>query len=127
MTSSLREETLFHEDGVRMIGLIEKLVNLDFVIPNEFSTDIMLWSLPSSFDGFVVNFNMKKLEVSHKELVNMLMSYEATIKKEKHVFLVGSSSRTKQGPKRKGVLFLPRRKNPVRSSLQTLLKGPKSL
>ncbi|XP_075489574.1 uncharacterized protein LOC142528411 [Primulina tabacum] len=85
-----------------MIELIEKLVGLDLVIPNELSTDILLLSLPSSFDGFVVNFNMNKLEASLEELVNMLTSYEATIKKEKPVFLIGSSSGTKKGPKGKG-------------------------
>ncbi|XP_075499212.1 uncharacterized protein LOC142537592 [Primulina tabacum] len=85
-----------------MIGLIEKLVGLDLVIPNQLSTNILLLSLPSSFDGFVVNFNMNKLEASHQELVNMLTSYEATIEKEKHVLFVGSSSGTKKGPKGKG-------------------------
>ncbi|XP_075483723.1 uncharacterized protein LOC142523877 [Primulina tabacum] len=85
-----------------MIGFIEKLVGLDLVIPNEFSTDILLLLLPSSFDGFVVNFNMNKLEASLEELVNMLTIYEATIKKEKYVFLIGFSSGTKKGPKGKG-------------------------
>ncbi|XP_073061849.1 uncharacterized protein [Primulina eburnea] len=102
MTSRLREGASVHEHGVRMIGLIEKLVGLDLVIPNELSTDILLLSLPLSFDGFVVNFNMKKLEDSLEELVNMLSSYEATIEKEKPVFFVGSSSGTKKGSKWKG-------------------------
>ncbi|XP_073298522.1 uncharacterized protein [Primulina huaijiensis] len=101
MTSRMRERASVHEHGVRMIALIEKLVGLDLVIPNKLSTDILLLSLLSSFDGFVVNFNMNKLKASLEKLVNMLTSYEATIKKEKHVFLVGSFSRTKKGPKRK--------------------------
>ncbi|XP_073313517.1 uncharacterized protein [Primulina huaijiensis] len=102
MTSCLREGASVHEHGVRMIGLIEMLVVLDLVIPNELATEILLLSLSSSFDGFVVNFNMNKLEANLEELVNMLNSYEATIKKEKHVFLVSSSSGTKKGPKGKG-------------------------
>ncbi|XP_073019147.1 uncharacterized protein [Primulina eburnea] len=85
-----------------MIGLIEKLVGLDVVIPGELATDILLLSLPSSFDGFVVNFNMNKLEATLEELVDMLTTYEATIKKEKHVLLVGSSSATKKGAPNKG-------------------------
>ncbi|XP_075500059.1 uncharacterized protein LOC142538630 [Primulina tabacum] len=96
MTTCLRDGTLVHKHGIRMIGLIEKLVGLDVVIPTELSTDIILLSLPSSFDGFVVNFNMNKLESSLEELVNILISYEATIKKDKPVFLVGSSSGTKK-------------------------------
>ncbi|XP_075515383.1 uncharacterized protein LOC142550027 [Primulina tabacum] len=58
MTSCLREGASLHEHGVKMIGLIENLVGLDLVINNELSTDILLLSLQSSFDGFVVNFNM---------------------------------------------------------------------
>ncbi|XP_075507652.1 uncharacterized protein LOC142544494 [Primulina tabacum] len=59
MTSRLREATSVHEHCVRMIGLIEKLVGLDMVIPNELSTNIILLSLPLSFDGFVMNLKMK--------------------------------------------------------------------
>ncbi|XP_075515492.1 uncharacterized protein LOC142550142 [Primulina tabacum] len=74
----------------------------DLVITDELSTNILLLSLPSSFDGFVVNFNMNKLEANLEELVNMLTSYEASIKKEKYVFFIGSSSGTKKGSKREG-------------------------
>ncbi|XP_073019639.1 uncharacterized protein [Primulina eburnea] len=80
-----------------MIGLIEKLVGLDVVIPSELSTDILLLSLPALFDGFVVNFNMNKLEATLEELVNMLTNYEATIKKKTPVLLVGSLLGTKKG------------------------------
>ncbi|XP_075486313.1 uncharacterized protein LOC142525912 [Primulina tabacum] len=73
------------------------------------------YSLPSSFDGFVVNFNMNKLEASLEELVNMLTSNEATIKKEKLVFFVGYPSGTKKRPQGKGksVLVLLRQTNPT--------------
>ncbi|XP_073051245.1 uncharacterized protein [Primulina eburnea] len=97
MTACLREGTSVHEHGVRMIGLIEKLAGLDVVIPSELSTDIILLSLPALFDAFVVNFNMKKFEFTLEELVNMLNNYEATIKKEKHVLLVGSLSGYEKG------------------------------
>ncbi|XP_073033751.1 uncharacterized protein [Primulina eburnea] len=106
ITSRLREGTSVHAHGVRMIDLIEKLVGLDLVISNELSKDILLLSLASSSDGFVMYFNMNKLEANLEELVNMLTSYEVSIKKaaskrKKHVFLVGSSLRKKKGPKRK--------------------------
>ncbi|XP_073271502.1 uncharacterized protein [Primulina huaijiensis] len=102
MTSRLGEGASLHDHGVWMIGLIEKLVSLDLVIPNELSTDILLLSLPSLFDGFVVNFNMNKLEATLEGLINMLTTYEATTKKEKHVFLVGSSFETKKDSQGKG-------------------------
>ncbi|XP_075475240.1 uncharacterized protein LOC142505983 [Primulina tabacum] len=82
MTTRLRDETFVHEHGVRIIGLIEKLVGLDVVISTELVIDIILMSLLASFDGFVVNFNMNKLETTLEELVNMLTTYETTMKKE---------------------------------------------
>ncbi|XP_073033742.1 uncharacterized protein [Primulina eburnea] len=82
ITSCLLEGTSVHAHGVRMIDLIEKLVGLDLVISNELSKDILLLSLASSSDGFVMYFNMKKLEASLEELVNMLTRYEVNIKKE---------------------------------------------
>ncbi|XP_042408456.1 uncharacterized protein LOC121997857 [Zingiber officinale] len=102
MMARMRDGTSLHEHGVKMIGLIEKLVNLDLVIPYELSTNNILLSLPSSFDNFVVNFNMNKLEATLEKLVNILANYEATMKKKTSVFLVGSSSGSKKGPKKKG-------------------------
>ncbi|XP_042472435.1 uncharacterized protein LOC122055112 [Zingiber officinale] len=102
MMASMRDGASVHDHGVKMIELIEKLLNLDLVIPHELSTDIILLSLPSSFDNFVVSFNMSKLEATFEELVNMFANYEATMKKEKSIFLVGSSSGSTKGPKKKG-------------------------
>ncbi|XP_073130816.1 uncharacterized protein [Henckelia pumila] len=102
MTTRMREGTSVHEHGVRMIGYIERLVSLDMVLPHELLVDVLLLSLPDSFDGFVVNFNMNKIEATLEELVNMLTSFEGTMKKEKPVLLVGSSSRAKKWPKGKG-------------------------
>ncbi|XP_075515823.1 uncharacterized protein LOC142550631 [Primulina tabacum] len=45
---------------------------------------------------------MNKLEATLEELFNMLTTYEATIKKEKLVLLVGSSSGTKKGAQNEG-------------------------
>ncbi|KAG6527281.1 hypothetical protein ZIOFF_009378 [Zingiber officinale] len=86
MIAHMRDEALVHENEVKMIGLIEKLLSLDLVIPHELLTDIIFLSLLSSFDNFVVNFNMNKLEATLEELVNMLANYEATMKKEKNLF-----------------------------------------
>ncbi|XP_073133928.1 uncharacterized protein [Henckelia pumila] len=39
--------------------------------------------MKDSFYGFVVNFNMNKIEATLEELVNMLTSFESTMKKRK--------------------------------------------
>ncbi|XP_075479345.1 uncharacterized protein LOC142520227 [Primulina tabacum] len=95
MTTRLRDGASVHKHGVRMIGLIEKLEGLDVVIPSELSTEILFMSLLALFDEFVVNFNMNKLEATVEEFINIFTTYEAPIKKEKHVLLMGSSSCTK--------------------------------
>ncbi|XP_075481120.1 uncharacterized protein LOC142521829 [Primulina tabacum] len=77
MKSCQRERASVHEHGVKMIKLIEKLVGLNLVIPDELSTDILLLLLPPLFDGFVVNFNINKLENSLEKLFNMLTTYES--------------------------------------------------
>ncbi|XP_073271543.1 uncharacterized protein [Primulina huaijiensis] len=85
-TILMRDEASVHDHGVHMIGLVENVVGLELVIPKEFHNDIVFLSLPFSFDGFVVNFNMNRQESSFEELVNILTTYETTIKKEKHMF-----------------------------------------
>ncbi|XP_075475695.1 uncharacterized protein LOC142509700 [Primulina tabacum] len=109
-----------------MIGLIEKLVGLDVAIPSELSTDILLLSLPASFDRFVVNFNMNKLEATLEELINMLTNYEATIKKEKLILLVGSSYVTKNRAPNKGKKrYAPPKKNkPNKKPYKKSKSGP---
>ncbi|XP_073133899.1 uncharacterized protein [Henckelia pumila] len=58
----MRDGALVHEHGVRMIGLVENLVGMDPMLPAELTTGVLLFSLPSLFDPFVVNFNMSKLD-----------------------------------------------------------------
>ncbi|XP_073133292.1 uncharacterized protein [Henckelia pumila] len=125
MTARMREETSVHEHGIRMIGYIERLVSLDMVLPHELLVDVLLLSLPNSFDGFVVNFSMNKIEATLEELVNMLTSFEATMKKEKPVLLVGSSSRAKKWTKEKGKKhFSPTQKK--KPNKKRLLNVPKT-
>ena len=95
------EGTSFHEHGLKMIGLIKKLSNLGIVTDNDFYVDLILQSLPKSFDQFVMNFNMEKNEVTINELVNMLVTAESTIKKDKPVILASTSKARKGAQKGK--------------------------
>ncbi|XP_073067255.1 uncharacterized protein [Primulina eburnea] len=111
MNTRLRDETLAHEHGVRMIGPFEKLVGHDVIISSEISIDILLLSLPLSFDGSMVNFNMNKLEATLEELVNMLTIYEATIKK-KSMFLWCTRRSVRKGAQNRGKRhYAPPKKN----------------
>ncbi|KAK6151810.1 hypothetical protein DH2020_014445 [Rehmannia glutinosa] len=88
----MKEGSSVHDHGLKMIALIERLESLGIVMDNELYMDLILQSLPPSFDTFVVNFNMHKMETSLPKLVNMLKTAESTMKKEKPVLLVSSLS-----------------------------------
>ncbi|KAL3633859.1 hypothetical protein CASFOL_022621 [Castilleja foliolosa] len=101
VTLRLREGASVHEHGLKMMTLIEKLVNLEVVLPHELSTDLIMLSLPSSYEQFIVNFNMNKLDPPMDELLNMMVSYESTMRKEKPVLLVGPGKKSSFPKKRK--------------------------
>ena len=91
----MTEGSSVHDHGLKMITLIERLASLGVVMENELYTDLLLQSLPPSFDTFIVNFNMHNMETSLVELVNMLKMAESTMKKDKPFMLVGSYSKSK--------------------------------
>ncbi|XP_061341989.1 uncharacterized protein LOC133288281 [Gastrolobium bilobum] len=81
---------------LKMIGLIEKLASLGFIMDHELSIDLVLQSLPSSFNGFVVNYHMNKVETTLPELLNLLTSAEGAVKKNKtQALLIGGSKKDK--------------------------------
>ncbi|KAL0394882.1 UNVERIFIED_CONTAM: hypothetical protein Slati_4454400 [Sesamum latifolium] len=64
--------------------------------------DVILQLLPLSYDPFVVNYNMKGLEKSVHELINMLVQYEATTHKLGPLALIGEASTSKENGQRVG-------------------------
>ncbi|KAL0391214.1 UNVERIFIED_CONTAM: Retrovirus-related Pol polyprotein from transposon TNT 1-94 [Sesamum calycinum] len=58
--------------GVNMLSLMEKVEDLKARLENDTYIDVILQSLPPSYDPFIVNFNMNGLEKSINELINML-------------------------------------------------------
>ena len=49
----------------------------------ETKVDVILSSLTDSFNQFIMNYNMNKMDVTLSELLNMLKAAEDLIKKEK--------------------------------------------
>lgn len=92
MTLMLQEEALVHEHCLKMMTLLEKLTDLDVVLPRELALDIILLSLPKSYENFIVSLNINKLDPPLKDLANMLKTYESTIKKDKLVLLLDTPS-----------------------------------
>ncbi|KAL0293705.1 UNVERIFIED_CONTAM: hypothetical protein Scaly_3136200 [Sesamum calycinum] len=79
-----------------MLSLVEKLKDLQADLKKEETyVDVILQSLPPSYDQFIINYNMNGLEKSLHELINMLVQYEATIEKSAPSVLVGEVSTSK--------------------------------
>ncbi|KAL0411314.1 UNVERIFIED_CONTAM: hypothetical protein Slati_3721100 [Sesamum latifolium] len=81
--------------GVKMLSLVEKLEDLKAGLENDTYIDVILQSLPPSYDLFIVNYNMNGLEKSIHELTNILVQYEATTHKSETAVLVGEASTSK--------------------------------
>ncbi|KAL0413397.1 UNVERIFIED_CONTAM: hypothetical protein Sradi_1541400 [Sesamum radiatum] len=78
-----------------MLSLVEKLEDLKAGFNNGTYIDVILQSLPPSYDPFTVNYNMNGLEKFIHELINMLIQYEATTRKSEPSVLVGEALTSK--------------------------------
>ncbi|KAL0345572.1 UNVERIFIED_CONTAM: hypothetical protein Sradi_4388500 [Sesamum radiatum] len=104
----MTEGSSVHSHGVKMLSLVEKLEDLKAGLDNDTYIDVILQSLPPSYDTFIVNYNMNGLEKSIHELINMLVQYEATTHKSEPAVLVGEASTSKA--KGKGARHWKRKK-----------------
>ncbi|KAL0419028.1 UNVERIFIED_CONTAM: hypothetical protein Sradi_1316300, partial [Sesamum radiatum] len=77
----MTEGSSLQEHRVKMLSLVEKLEDLKVGLDNDTYINVILQSLPLFYDPFIVNFNMNRHEKSINELLNILVQYEATIKK----------------------------------------------
>ncbi|KAL0378561.1 UNVERIFIED_CONTAM: hypothetical protein Sradi_3161600 [Sesamum radiatum] len=88
--------------GVKMLSLVEKLEDLNAGLDNDTYIDVILQSLPSSYDQFIINYNMNGLEKMIHELITMLVQYEAATHKSAPGVLVGDASTSTVKAKRVG-------------------------
>ncbi|XP_076951572.1 uncharacterized protein LOC143624970 [Bidens hawaiensis] len=88
---------------VKMKGHIDQLKKLDYPLPDEMAADFILNSLPSTYDQFVMNFNMNVWVKTMSELHNMLKTAEMNISsKTNQVLMTRSASVRKTKPKSGG-------------------------
>jgi hypothetical protein len=72
-----------------MMDYIENLTKLDCEIKDELGIDMILQSLPTSYESFIINFHMNSMEKTVVELHGMLKIAEDSIKKNpNHVMMV---------------------------------------
>ncbi|KAL0307763.1 UNVERIFIED_CONTAM: hypothetical protein Sangu_3012300 [Sesamum angustifolium] len=75
--TKLTERSFIQSHGVKMLSLVGKLEDLKVGLDNDMYINVILQSLPPSYDLFMVNYKMNGLEKSVHELINMLVQYEA--------------------------------------------------
>jgi hypothetical protein len=90
---------------IKLQGYIQRLEALGVPFPVDFGTDMILKSLPPSFTGFVMNYNMHGMNKTLVELFAMLKVADKDIQKStNNVLLVKHSTqfKKKSGSKKKG-------------------------
>ncbi|KAL4279048.1 hypothetical protein GQ457_03G017420 [Hibiscus cannabinus] len=68
---------------IKMMGYIQTLEKLGFALNDELPIDVVLQSLPDSFNQFVLNFNMNEINKTLPQLLGMLKTTEAKGKGKK--------------------------------------------
>ncbi|KAL0373405.1 UNVERIFIED_CONTAM: hypothetical protein Sradi_3256200 [Sesamum radiatum] len=114
----MTEGSSVREHGIKMLSLVEKLEDLQAGLDNDTYIDVILQSLPPSYDPFIVNYNMNGLEKSINELINMLVQYDPTTKKSEPWVLVGEASTSKA--KGKGARRWKRKKGKAKAAASAL-------
>ena len=72
-----------------MMGYIETLTKLGCEIKDNLATDVILQSLPTSYEPLIMNFHMNSMEKTMARLHGMLKTTEDSIKKNSnHVMMV---------------------------------------
>jgi hypothetical protein len=93
---------------IKMIGYIETLDRLGSELHPDLATDVILQSLPASYEPFILNFQMNGLDKTFSELHGMLKTAEESIKKNpNHVMMIQTGNKNRKrwtppNPKGKG-------------------------
>jgi hypothetical protein len=74
---------------IKMMGYIETLDKLDCKLNDDLVTDVILQSLLTSYEPFIMNFHMNEMDKIVAELLGMLKTAEDSIKKNlNHMMMV---------------------------------------
>ena len=99
----MEENSSVSEHILTMSGYHNQLTQLGIQLPDECVIDRVLQSLPPSYKGFVMNYNMQGMTKTISELFAMLKSVEVEIKKEHQVLTVNKTTNfKKKGKGKKG-------------------------
>ena len=71
----MAEGSSISEHVIKLVGYAQRLSDLGFAIPATLGADILLASLPPSYNGFIMNYNMNGLDKTIDELFAKLKDY----------------------------------------------------
>ena len=98
MNTRMSEGTPVRDHMIKMIGLFNELGDLSVDIDWETQNNMVLETLPPSFNHFKLNYFMNKLEWSLTELMQQLQIIETIVKGHPNVnFVLGESSKPPNG------------------------------
>ena len=99
----MEENSSISEHILKMSRYHNHLTQLGVDLPVERVIDRVLQSLPPSYKGFMMNYNMQGMKKTIPELFAMLKAAEVEIKKEHQVLMVNkTTSFKKKGKGKKG-------------------------
>ena len=77
---------------LRLSGYYDRLNQVGVNLPDDIVIDRVLQSLPPSYKGFMMNYNMQGMEKTIPELFAMLKSTKVEIKKEHQVLMIDKTT-----------------------------------
>ncbi|XP_077211652.1 uncharacterized protein LOC143846923 [Tasmannia lanceolata] len=102
VSTKMVEGTPVRDHMLKMMGYLNELEVLGAMLDAESQVDMVLASLPPSFNDFVMNYHMNKLPMTLTELLNHLQYIEDLQKKnKKSSFLVEANVVSTPKPKGK--------------------------
>src|SRR4051812_36642875 len=78
----MEESSSISEHVIKLVSYAHRLSALGFAIPTILGIDIVLASLPPSYNGFVMNYNLNGIDKTTDELFAMLKTAEASMQKD---------------------------------------------
>ncbi|XP_059669595.1 uncharacterized protein LOC132314797, partial [Cornus florida] len=103
MTIKMVQGTSVREHALKMIGFLNELEIFGCNLDGELQVDMIIASLPDSFNSFRVNYYMNKLEYTLAELLNELVTFEGINKsKGASINYTQSAGPSTSRPKRRG-------------------------
>ena len=99
----MKENSFISEHILKISGYHNHLTQLRVELPIDSVIDRVLQSLPPSYKGFMMNYNMQGMNKTIPELFAMLKAANVEIKKEHQVLMVNkTTSFKKKGKGKKG-------------------------